>query len=274
MNGYKVQEHLNLEDFSNNRYIGVVKSWDETGYIDKAIGEELQGIIDDDDYVLGIHRTGHTHINPTISDPNLQSIFKLGLTNNGDMMLGANSGKYDIEKTVTLIQDPLFLAISLKTVDDYKNSTGCIVVKIPKSYLGKKDGYIMPIYYNDSNIVRLLPEFVYGYIPVSNHRIETIIRNPNYKDTHYIINENSAYDDSVSSKYSLPYVSKISLADKYNIIYKASVDTLYKYGINQVRVALNEIINNNNFNYFTGKENKLLLSQHLIFSDIKKVLAY
>lgn len=272
---YKILEHLNPISFSNNRYMEIVKDWDSTGFIDKTLGEELQSIIDSEDYVLGIHRTGCTRITPDIKDYNLKNIFSHGLYNNGDFMSGANNGKYDIEKTVSLIRDPLFLGMTLKTVDDYKNSNGCVVVKIPKSYIGEKSGNIMPIYYLENSLVRLCPEFIYGYIPVVNHRAEKIIRNPNYKDQHYTINENSAYDQRVSSKYNnLPSVNKISLKEKYDILCKAYIDTLKKYGDNQAITALFKIIEENNFMYFTGVNNKKLLSQHIIFSDIRKILCF
>lgn len=273
--GYKVLEHIDSRYLSNNRYIDVVKEWDDIGFIDCKLGEELQSIVQSEEYVLGIHRTGSTKINPDINDPNLKNIFFKGLFNNGDIMSGANNGQCDIEKTVSLINDPFFLGRTLKTVDSYKKSTGCIVVKITKSYLCKKSGDIMPIYYHQNGIIRLCPEFIYGYIPVENHRATTIIRNPNYKDKHNIINEKSVYDDRVTIRYkNLPTVSVISLKEKYDIIHKAYVDTLNKYGDKQALTALFKIINESNFMYFTGSRNRELLSRHVLFSDITKILCF
>ena len=96
-------------------------------------------------------------------------------------------------------------------------------------------------------------------------------KNPNYKEKHNILNENSVYDDSVSGKNSnLPTVEQISIKEKYDIIRKAYIDTLKKYGENQALTAIIKIINEDNFKYFTGVENKVLLSRHVIYSDIHK----
>ena len=53
-------------------------------------------------------------------------------------MSGGNAGTTDIEKTVSIYQDFTILSGQLKASFGYKNSQGCIIVKIPKSYLGKK----------------------------------------------------------------------------------------------------------------------------------------
>ena len=274
--GYKLLEH-HKADFKKNKYmLGLAKDWDATGFISEQLGLELDNIIDDDEYILGIHRTGYTPISPSISDPILTDIFSKGLYNNGDIMGGGMSGNTSIEKTVSLMESALFLNMSLKTSDNYKSSCGCIIVKIPKSYLGRKEGPVLPIFYREDGVqIRLMPEFIYGYIPVDNHRATTIIRNPNYKDKHSTVNERSVYDDSVVYKNpNLPTVNSISLIDKYNILFKAYVDTLKKYGDRQATAALMNLINCNNYSYFTGKENRLALSRHVIFSDIKKILAY
>ena len=274
--GYKLLEH-HKADFNGNKYmIDLAKGWDDVGFISDDLGIELDNIIDDKDYILGIHRTGYTLVTPRIDDPVLSDIFNKGLYNNGDIMGGAMGGNTNIEKTVSLMESSLFLNMSLKTSDNYKGSKGCVIVKIPRSYIGRKEGPVLPIFYReDDNQIRLMPEFIYGYIPVKNHEATTIIRNPNYKDKHSTVNERSVYDDSVVYKNpNLPTVNSISLIDKYNILFKAYVDTLKKYGDRQATAALMNLINCNNYSYFTGKENRLALSRHVIFSDIKKILAY
>lgn len=42
-----------------------------------------------------------------------------------------------------------------------------------------------PIFFNDSGIPRLLPEYIYGYIPSDKDgNIDKIVHNYNYKDKH------------------------------------------------------------------------------------------
>ena len=65
----------------------------------------------------------------------------------------------------------------------------------------------------------------------------------------------------------------LSLENKYRIIEKAYNETLAKYGNKQADYALNCLINNNNVEYFTGKENRALLSKYVIYGDIMQVLS-
>ena len=62
-----------------------------------------------------------------------------------------------------------------------------------------------PIYFNNNGQVRLLPEFIYGYVPVyDNYVCGEIIRNPNYRDTHEYENDGLIYDtDAEVSSYKM-----------------------------------------------------------------------
>lgn len=264
-------------DITNPIKVDLAIQYDKIGFMSEELGKELDRLFDDD-YAIGIHRTGFTHITPYINDKTLFDMFNKGLYSNGHIMAGGNDGQNDIEKTVSFYNEFLIMNGAIKTCDNYKNSTGCLIIKIPKSYIGKKDGEIAPIFYRQDHILRLLPEFIYGYIPVSNHQAEQIIRNPNYKDNHYLVNDNFYYDSSVYYKAKrenreLFYLNPINNKLKYDILYKAYKDTLKKYNYNQALTALFSLINSNKVSYFTGNENKKNLSMYVAYNDIDSILS-
>ena len=171
--------------------------YDNYGFMPQQLGEELEELFESKDYLIGIHRTGYTLINDKI----LKDIFEKGLICNGHAMLGANVGKNDIETTISLFGDFPILVGQLKLAYEYKLSKGSIIVKIPKSYLGKADGEIKPIYYIDDNILKLLPEFIYGYVPVNDKgELDNIIHNEKYSNTHSYDNEGLIYEQGAISK--------------------------------------------------------------------------
>ena len=234
---------------------------------------ELDNLYKDNDYIIGIHRTGYTYITPEIID----DIFRSGLINNGHMMQGAVAGELDIESTVSLFNDFTIFMNQLKAAHGYKNSQGVIIVKIPKSYLGQKDGEIKPIYYKDGNLHKLLPEFIYGYIPTDDKgRLGNIKHNPNYKDKHNLNDVNLEYDNSVYAKLKNGKVNSngVDANFKYKIIEKAYKDTLIKYGKNQAQEALLRFINENEVNYFTSEQNRSLLRQYISNSEILPILSF
>lgn len=277
LHGFSLFKDARNVSISHPQIKELAKDYDTIGYMSEEVGCELDSLYDNPDYIIGIHRTGFTRINDKI----LNDIFNRGLYNNGDLMSsGANNGNYNIEKTVSFFNDLLLLIPSLKTCEGYKMSEGCIIVKIPKSYVGMKNGEVQPIFYKENGYqVRLIPEFIYGYIPVKDKKINKIIHNPNYKDKHVLINDNFYYDDSVKYKYKrenkeLFELKSVNISLKYNMLYKAYNDTLIKYGYNQAVTALLELINKNNVSYFTGRDNKINLSRYVAYNDINKILMF
>lgn len=181
----------------NKFIVKLAKSYDSFGYMKKELGEEIESLFNDPDYMIGIHRTGYSNVD----DKYLYDVFNRGLINNMDLMQGisnSDSNYLDIEKTVTLFNNFVIMNAQLKSAYNYKGSAGCVIVKIPKSYLGYGDGEVKPIYYKDKLSIKLLPEFVYGYIPVSEDGVlGDIVHNPNYSDEHnYVDAEDSLLYES------------------------------------------------------------------------------
>ena len=83
--------------------------------------------------------------------------------------------------------------------------------------------FIKPIYYKDDKGVRLLPEFIYGYIPVEKDGIlGDLIHNSNYKDIHNLNNTNLLYEESAFYKAKREgidlNINDISYDKKYEVI--------------------------------------------------------
>lgn len=272
--GYSILRNSNTLKEDNEFMLNLAKEYDEYGYMSEELGRELDDLFTDENYIIGIHRTGYNYMD----DEMIDSIFSEGLINNGHIMQGGMTGNLDIERTVTLFDNFTLLNGQLKAAHGYKGSQGCVIVKIPKSYLNKSDGEVKPIYYKHDGVTKLLPEFVYGYVSVDNTgRLGEMNKNPNYKDIHYLDNVNLMYDQKVIYKakregFELG-IKDISLDGKYEIIRKAYQDTLLKYGNYQAEQALLHLINKNEVKYFTGQDNRALLSKYIVYGDILKILS-
>ena len=174
-------------------YYEIAKEYDEIGYMNKRTGHEIFNLYEDG-YSVGIHRTGFTPVTENF----INETFNNGSINNGDNNAGGSGGDTNIENLVSFFNHPIELIGQIKVANKHKNSEGSIIVKIPSSYIGKKEGEVKPIYFNDNGFNRLLPEFIYGIVPVDeNYVCGNIIRNPNYSDIHTYDNEGLIYDFNV-----------------------------------------------------------------------------
>lgn len=184
-------------DKKNKMLVKLAKQYDGFGYMPLEVGKEIEELFKDESYIVGIHRTGYS----VVDEEYLKEVFNRGLINNMDALQGGfhlDEDYLDIKKTVDLFYDPIVMNGPLKAAKRYKQSSGCIIVKIPKSYLGLEDGEIKPIYYKDGVSIKLLPEYVYGYIPVIEDGVlGEMVRNPNYVDEHiYIDSEDTLLYES------------------------------------------------------------------------------
>lgn len=176
----------------------LIKEYDEGKGMPYETGKYLEALFhNSEDYVLGVHRTGFSHM----TNEMIYQVFNEGLKNLGDRMQGMMSeSNRNIEKIVSFIDFFPLLIAQIKNASHYKTSTGVFVVKIPKSYLGEKAGEIKPIYFRDKETMYLLPEFICGYIPVSDTTVGNFVTNPNYSDFHDYKNDGLEYDIRVERK--------------------------------------------------------------------------
>lgn len=183
----------------NNNYAkGLIQEYDKEKSMPYETGKYLEALFNNsEDYVIGIHKTGFSYMD----NKKVFQVFNDGLKNLGAIMQGMVSlANRNIENTVSFIDFFPLLIMQIKNANHYKTSTGVFVVKIPKSYLGQKEGEIKPIYFCDNGTIHLLPEFICGYIPVSENGAGDFIPNPNYTDFHTYKNDGLEYDISVENK--------------------------------------------------------------------------
>lgn len=184
-NKYKLVKS-NCFDKTDKLLVDLAKTYDRIGYIDKSVGEEIEKLFIDPEYIIGVHYTE----NNTIDHNYIDDIFMNGIINRkGDSKDTIISEEdLNIEETIELCNNPVKFHGKLKAAHYHNGSKGCFVVKIPKSYLGLEEGDVKPIYYTyycEQPSIRLSGEFVYGYVPVDeNGKVGSFINNRNYTDHH------------------------------------------------------------------------------------------
>lgn len=260
--GYSLIKDSKLLDYfetikSGDWFIKQAYDYDKFGYMSKELGNELEQQFMDEDYVMGIHRTGHTVMN----NEQINNFFTNGLRNFGKVEQGCNESMgYDIENTVSILSKFQYLISQIKSANGYKGSNGCILLKIPKSALGLNDDKPISLYQviNDKSFIK--PEFIYGYLPVDyKGNVGELIHNPNYLDNHTLSSNNAVYDKAVINS------AKRILFDIYE-------QTYLKYGKEQASGALVNFLSKSNVNYFTGEKNRELLTNKIdVYNYIKKV---
>ena len=97
----------------------------------------------DDNYVIGIHRTGFTPINEKM----INEIFSNELLNLGKSRQGSSKSiSFEIDNTVSVLNKFQYLISQIKSAAGYNESNGSIILKIPKSSLGLNGDVPIPIY--------------------------------------------------------------------------------------------------------------------------------
>lgn len=176
------------------------KEYDSIGYISPALKKELKLLYSNEEYAIGIHRTGC--LNPSSTSDYLYDVFYNGLINNGNVSLGIgdDESKRNLAKTVSFINNPVVLHGQIKAAPQYKQSSGVIIIKIPKAYLERTNKPAKPIYFPTNNGNVLLREFIYGYVPVTkDYIVGDLIKNPNYTDVHDYRDDDLIYELGVNS---------------------------------------------------------------------------
>lgn len=235
-----------LEGFDNN-----------TRYQNNDLAEMLYWLYDNKKYAIGVYWTTLDNVN---------RIFAEGLVNLDSSLLSLSSqitfyrNQYLFEKNIT---------------SDIKNE-GYIIVKIPKSYIGKASGEVKPIFHKLKDKYYLLNEFIYGYVDVKNNNM--IKLNPNYTDKHNIDNNNLKCDSRAlhfkKSKNEEIIETNLSLYDKYCILEKCYIETMDLHGEDIAYEALIQLILYNKIDGFVTSEAKEDLKKNVLYSDIIEILGY
>ena len=180
----------------------LAQKYDEIGYMPIEVGTEIEQLFSDSTYMIGIHRTGYSNVN----EEYIKDVFNRGLINNMDILQGGKNlddSYLDIYKTVSFMDDFITMNAELKLSHNYKNSSGCFIIKIPASYIGMGDGEIKSIYFKDKDGIKLLSEYIYGYISCNEKgELGSIVHNPNYTDSHIYIDseDNLLYETRAKNR--------------------------------------------------------------------------
>ena len=170
----------------NQILIGIAREYDQVGKIPTAIGKELESLFYNDEYVAGIYPTDESQVVDILENGIIHDI-----NSNSQEDVLKLAGKVNFYNNSTMFMG------EIKKISS-SNASGAIVVKIPRYYLKNYTIHDVekPIYYMDNNDnVRLLPEFVYGYVSVdSKFNIIGFNKNDKYNDILTYSNENLICD--------------------------------------------------------------------------------
>ena len=151
------------------------------GTMSESLKNYLNKLTSLDNVLIGIHRVGY------LPDKYIEDILINGLLITGHMGSGAISTP-ELGNNVSYYSDNKTIIKELMYADTYKNSRGSILIKIPDEDLTKN------IFITTNGQIRLNPKYIIGYIPVSNHHIETIITREDILKQKRIENNNYAND--------------------------------------------------------------------------------
>lgn len=165
----------------------------QSGFLSEELQDELESLFNDD-YVLGIYQSDH-------NDELVKETFIRGIVNRNSFF-SQNNTQPNIKKILLPYDDFLSFSREIKKINNQRESNGIFIIKIPKENLNLKNDLPMPLYYKDTeNIVRILPEYIYGYICRKSGATADITRNSYYRDIHeYIPSNNMIYDVSVNDR--------------------------------------------------------------------------
>lgn len=164
LNDYKIKKRMDI--MRKNGYIFSSTQIHLSNTIDGTMSSDLSNylepLVNDENIILGISRI-HDVKNNQIED-----ILLNGLIMNGHLG-GAVNAKISLNDNVAFYPENKSVINELMFANEYKNSNGCILIRIPNNVLEKE------LYYINDGLVKLKPKYILGYIPVNNNHIETII---------------------------------------------------------------------------------------------------
>lgn len=157
--------------FSIDYTYELIKGWDEYGDMPQEVGLLLEKLIQDENYIIGIHRTGGygmIDLSDIYKSDILHSIFSKGLYMTGDLSSGVDhKGKMiNPNKNISPLNNILEAVMYCKS--SYKGSTGGVITKIPKEYVtpsySLKAEHGQDIYEQVDNMWTLKPEYLVGFV--------------------------------------------------------------------------------------------------------------
>lgn len=159
-----------LDDKNLEFFYDICKEWDDYGSIELNFGLELENLLQDKDYIMGVHRTNsdsYTDYDGEIRSRLVETIFDEGLKNFGDLSSGVNIKEPpEPAKTVSPVTNIMDAIIFLKS--SYKSSDASILVALPRDYVDNelefKGNYQKKIYDIKDGNYTIKPEYLVGVV--------------------------------------------------------------------------------------------------------------
>lgn len=162
---------LNKDRYNYLKSIGYYcNSFEYLGSVDGTMSDEFSQYINFHtsklNSLLGLHRVGRA------SEESIADMLKNGLKMTGHIGSGAITNQIELDQNVSYYSDNKKIIKELMYADQYKDSSGSILIEIPDEDLTSPT-----LYYKDSNgEVRLNPRYILGYVPVDkNHHLDRIL---------------------------------------------------------------------------------------------------
>lgn len=161
----------NKNSFSIDYTYKIIKQWDEYGDMPQEVGDLLEELIQDENYVIGIHRTGGygmIDVEDIYRSDMLHSIFSKGLYMTGDLSTGVDhqGQMLNPNKNISPLNNIIEAVMYCKS--SYKDSTGGVITKIPKEYVttsySLKAEHGQDIYEKVDNQWTLKPKYLVGFV--------------------------------------------------------------------------------------------------------------
>ena len=203
--------------------------------IPKELGERIVKEFQDknNSYQLGIARTRGNFV---------QDVFK-----NGYKIFGNNESSFGISYYDNGYNELFHILHQIVAAPYYKSSDKVYIFKIPKESInyyeeGKSLPILFPVQEQNElgfNAVRVLPEYILGYVPVSKENIGTLIENPNYRNKHNYLTDGLLYDSRVEYSKKNPFIKQTNVIPKENVFDKIWNKIKYRI-LNKYNKALPE----------------------------------
>ena len=181
-----------IPEFKKDR----ARIYEEMDYeIDMKVGITLEQLYayNEEEYFTCIHRTIHDK----------DSIFKKGISY-------GNDDTPEFGNHVQIFQNFPTMLSEIKNCNNYKGSTGCFIIKVPKKDVNRKfaNDSSEPIYYkNKDGYTYLRPEFIAAYVPVFEKELKDVelnkySHNDIYEeDTTFYFDQNLLNVDDIKQNY-------------------------------------------------------------------------
>lgn len=166
-------EIYNVQIRNRRRYLNSLgysdTSFEYLGPVDGTIAPNLQNylydLVNEHNVLIGIHR-----VSDRLSNEQIMDILTNGLIMSGHLM-GAVTSTKSLGQNVSYYPDNRTIIKELMYADQYKNSCGSILIRIPDEDLTGN------IYITDNDgLMRLNPKYIIGYVPLyPDHHLESII---------------------------------------------------------------------------------------------------